>query len=240
MSRALRCWQISRKCLALLRSATDGPPRVSLPALVPAPAPERLWLPAWPEAAVHHSHAHSCLQRGFASGPEGGSGSGHPPHDQTPHGSEATPADQPQHSQQQSGSAPAPSFMGPAPSSDAADGNASQPHEAAAGSVRSPGGASGLPGSDGLRGDMTSLVVPSEQLEYEADALLDAWEPLMAQVQILHNASCVAPSSCLLSGSRGLEGRVVSVCCHFCSLSVADRAKNYTHERTQCWLPSLC
>ena len=45
------------------------------------------------------------------------------------------------------------------------------------------GGVGALPGSDGLRGDMTSVVVPSEQLEYEADALLDAWEPLMAQVR---------------------------------------------------------
>ncbi len=182
MSRALRCWQISRNCLALLRSATDGPLRESLPALVPAPAPERLWLPAWPEAAVHHGRANSYSHRGFASGPAGGSGNGYPPPDQTPRSSNAASAEQPQPSQQQSGSASGLSSTGSAQTGDAADGDASPPLEAAASGVRSSSGANGLPGSDGLRGDMTSVVVPSEQLEYEADALLDAWEPLMAQV----------------------------------------------------------
>ena len=161
--------------------------RVPFLALVPAFVQQqsRLWLPAWP--AGGWSTVKQLLQRGFASGPEGGSGNGHPPPDQTRHGSNATPADQPQPSQQQSGSASAPSSMGPAQSSDAAGGSASPPLEAVARGALSSGGVAGsLPaGGDGPRGDMTSVVVPSEQLEYEADALLDAWEPLMAQVRAL-------------------------------------------------------
>jgi hypothetical protein len=34
---------------------------------------------------------------------------------------------------------------------------------------------------------MVSVVVPSDRLEHEADALLDAWEPLMAQVWPQHH-----------------------------------------------------
>ena len=193
MSRALRCWQISRSCLALLRSVTDGALHVSTASPVPAFVPER---PAWPAAATQQGWSNSCLQKGFASGPEDGSGKGHPPPDQTHHDSNATPADQPQPSQQQSGPDSGPSSSVSAQTSDGAGGSASRPLEAVASGAGSSGGVAGrLPGGDGPRGDMTSVVVPSDQLEYEADALLDAWEPLMAQVRALSNASCAALSS---------------------------------------------
>ena len=81
--------------------------------------------------------------------------------------------------------------MGSAQSSGTADEHAGQPSEAASGGMlRSSIVGGGLPGGDGLRGDMTSVVVPSEQLEHEADGLLDAWEPLMAQVWHLYTCSC--------------------------------------------------
>ena len=177
MSRALRGWQIGRTCFELLRSATEGPLHVSLPSLVPAPVTERLWLLPWPPPARRHSCANGCSQRGYAAGTGGGSGNERPPPSEPRAGSDATSGEQPQPSQPQSGL-----VMGSAQSSGTAASRAGQPGEAAAGAARDLSGGGRSPDGGVPRGDMTSVVVPSEQLEHEADALLDAWEPLMAQV----------------------------------------------------------
>ena len=189
MSRALRGLQIGRTCLAHLRSGTDSPFQITCANLVPPAAiQERLWLPPWPGTAADRGGAGSVSQRTFASGPEDGSGRKGPSSSTAQDGSsDATPAERPQPSQPQNtsgysspGHGPTP---GPEPVSASADGAAGNRGGTAASDRQPPYGAA--PPRDVPRENMTSVVVPSDRLEHEADALLDAWEPLMAQVWVV-------------------------------------------------------
>ena len=187
MSRALRSWQIGRTCFAFLRSATDSPLHVPIPNHAPpTPVPERLWLPPWPAPAADRGGVSGYSHRSFASGTEDGSGH-EEPHSSTPPAGDAgaAPEEQPQPSQPHSTGGHSSPDHGPTPGPKAdrasADNSAGHIGRRAASSQRPHDGAASL--REASREDMVSVVVPSDRLEHEADALLDAWEPLMAQVR---------------------------------------------------------
>lgn len=201
MSRVLKGGQIARSCALLLRSAAAAeshvpPARSAQPSVLTLCEHGAAWLPP---CFVRGSFAASTAQqRGLAT-----ASGGEPPSSETPSdGSGASTGSAP--ADQSASTAEGKQRRGPPQSGGAASesaarsdsagrsGRPQKPRQAGAGPSAASGQGSGgrQPPGDGAGpadrggdgGPRVSLVVPGGQLEGEIDELLDAWDPLMAEV----------------------------------------------------------
>lgn len=204
MSRVLRGRQLARCCALLLRSGAAAeshvPPARSppLPVLTPCEG-SAAWLPAC--FARGSFAASTAQQRGVATA----SGGEPPSSEAPPNGARAGTPTGPATGDQSSSAADGKQRRGPphsgggggesaARSDSAARGGGPQrPSQAGGGQLEAtsgidsdermpPGDGAGSADGGGDEGSGLSLVVPGGQLEGEIDEMLDAWDPLMAEV----------------------------------------------------------